>query len=129
MEHVKKFGKSIADKQVKFAKKYFKKTILLFDKKIPYYNELNNSVLKIKNIRKYKHSWGAEYGYVYEIDLIVDLSNNEYSYSFTNVRANRRKRMHNAWYRDKFQDRLMEELKYFDITNIVVSKIEYKKID
>ena len=129
MEHVKKFGKSIADKQVKFAKKYFKKTTLLFDKKIRYYNELNNSVLKIKNIRKYRHSWGTEYGYVYEIDLIVDLSNNEYSYSFTNEKANRRKRRYNSWYRDKFQDRLMEELKYFEITNIVVSKIEYKKID
>jgi|LakMenEpi03Aug12_release.lakeMendotaPanAssembly.Ray.scaffolds.fasta_scaffold1404285_2 hypothetical protein len=129
MEHVKKFGKSIADKQVKFAKKYFKKTILLFDKKIPYYNELDNSVLKIKNIRKYKHSWGVDYGYVYEIDLIVDFSGNGFNYSYTNERANRRKRLHNSWYREKFQDRLLEELKYFDMSNIVVSKIEYKKID
>ena len=100
-------------------------------------SDLNNSVIKIKSVRKYSHrhtQWlENKEKYVYEIDVIVDMrSQGEYYYYGSNQYCQRNAKRHNKYYRNAILGAVTQELKYFGIDNremnIVVSKIEYKEI-
>jgi hypothetical protein len=126
MEKTFKVGRCIIDKQVKFTKNYFRANPISYEKEELSYFELKDCVIKITNLRKYKSNFDLR-DYEFEADIIVDTRYNGYAYS--NRRMNVKKRMYNQWYRYKFQERIMEELKYFGVEYVTINKITYQEID
>ena len=136
MKNDSKLGRAILDKEIKLVKKLTKNMVI---KPLPndgYYldNDLNNSSIKIKSIRKYKHRctvWSNnKEQYVYEIDVIVDMKSQGWYGS--NGYCQRYARRYNNYYRSGILSALIQELKYFGIDNynmnVTISKIEYKEI-
>lgn len=139
MKNTEKTGKAILDKHIKFIKKKTKDTVIRPLQNDGYYldSDLNNSVIKIKSVRKYSHrhtQWlENKEKYVYEIDVIVDMRfQGGYFYYGTNRFCQQNAKRHNKYYRDAILGAVTQELKYFGIDNremnIVISKIEYKDI-
>lgn len=136
MENNNKLGKVILDNEIKLVKKLTKNMEIKPLKNDGYYldNDLNNSVIKIKSIRKYKHrriQWtNKQEQYVYEIDVIVDMKSQRWYGS--NMYCQRYARKYNSYYRSGILGAVMQELKYFGINNhemnVVISKIKYKEI-
>lgn len=126
MQNTFKVGRCIIDKQVKFTKKYFKANSIPYEKDELLYRELKDCVIKITNLRKYESRFDLR-DYEFEVDIIVDTRCQGFFYS--NRRMNVRKRMYNQFYRHKFQERIMEELKYFGVENVTINKITYQEID
>jgi len=130
MEHRDKRSRSVVDKETKMIKKLIKNEVIVVPKTIQggYFDgDLSNSKIKITNIRKYQ----SYYGYVYEIDVIVDMNTSEYFRS--NYRCQARSRMFNGWYRNSILNIINSEstLKYFNIDvsrKSIISKIKYQTI-
>jgi hypothetical protein len=137
MENNNKLGKVILDKEIKLVKKLTKNMEIKPLQNDGYYldSDLNNSVIKIKSIRKYKHrriQWSNnQEQYVYEIDVIVDMNKSQGWYG-SNGYCQRYARRYNNYYRSGILSAITQELKYFGIDNhemnVVISKIKYKKI-
>jgi hypothetical protein len=136
MENSNKLGKVILDKEIKLVKKLTKNIEIKPLKNDGYYldNDLTNSSIKIKSIRKYKHrriQWSSnQEQYVYEIDVIVDIKSQGWYVS--NAYCQRNARRYNNYYRNGILGAVMQELKYFGFDNhemnVVISKIQYNKI-
>jgi hypothetical protein len=139
MENDDKIGKAISDKHIKAVKKLTKNMLITPSQNDGYYldSDLNNSVIKIKSVRKYLHrhtQWLENKDkYVYEIDVIVDMrSKGEYYYYGTNHYCQRNAKRYNKYYRNAILGAVAQELKYFGIDNremnVVISKIQYTEI-
>lgn len=135
MENGSKLGRAISDNYIKAVKKLTKNMQIKPLQNDGYYldGDLNNSVIKIKSIRKYKNRctiWSNnQEQYVYEIDVIVDMRHQGWYQS--NEYCQRYSRRYNNYYRSGILSAVLQELKYFTIDNrndVVISKIEYKKI-
>jgi len=136
MKNDSKTGKVILDKDIKSIKKLTKNMQIKFYQNNGYYfdMDLNNAVVNIKSIRKYKHRrtvWSDnKEQYVYEIDVIVDMKSQGWYGS--NRYCQRYARRYNNYYRKGILGTVIQELKYFGIDNhemnVVISKIEYKEI-
>ena len=134
-----KIGKAISDKHIKAVKNLTKNMLITPSQNDGYYldSDLNNSVIKIKSVRKYSHRhtlWlENKEKYVYEIDVIVDMrAKGEYFYYGTNRYCQRNAKRYNKYYRNAILGAVSQELKYFGIDNremnIVISKIQYTEI-
>jgi hypothetical protein len=137
MVNNKKIGKAISDKHIKAVKKLTKDLLIKPSFGSGYIDEdLQNSVLKITSVRKYKHErtiWSKNQDqYVYEVDVIVDMKANEGSYYNSNRYCQQYAKKHNKWWRSSILRIVIGQLKYFNIDdremNVVISKIEYKDI-
>jgi hypothetical protein len=120
-------GSLIKDKDIIIIKKFFLKKTFNLEKKIGW-DELDNAVFKITNIRKYEH-FRNDYKnftkrYVYEFDIIVDMKYEGYAGSTKYNQRNTRKA--NGYYRRFVDMSINNELKYFglsDLDSIFVKKI------
>ena len=136
MKNDSKLGKAILDKEIKLVKKLTKNMTIKPLQNDGYYmdSDLNNSVIKIKSIRKYINRctiWSNnKEQYVYEIDVIVDMKSQGWYGS--NRYCQRYARRYNNYYRSCILGAITQELKYFGIDNynmnVTISKIEYKEI-
>ena len=74
MKHRHKIGKCIKDKELKVVKLFLGDLNLMDNVKIPRYCDyLNNSLVKIKSIRKYSNMYYSNRKFCYEIDIDVTL--------------------------------------------------------
>ncbi len=93
------------------------------------WDELENAVFKITNIRKYEHPYNDCYEqkrYIYEFDVIADMKYQGWTWS--TAYCKRFPRTTNRFYRGKMEKTISEELKYFalnTIDHIVVKKITW----
>jgi hypothetical protein len=136
MENGDKIGKVISDTHIKSVKKLTKNMLITPSQNDGYYldSDLNNSVIKIKSVRKYLHRRtiysNNQEQYVYEVDVIVDIRNGRWF--INNSYCKRYAKKYNGYYRRCILGAVTQELKYFGIDNremnIVISKIEYKEI-
>jgi hypothetical protein len=136
MKNDSKLGRAILDKEIKLVKKLTKNMTIKPLQNDGYYmdSDLNNSVIKIKSIRKYRNRctvWSNnKEQYVYEIDVIVDMKSQGWYGS--NRYCQRYARRYNNYYRGSILGALIQELKYFGIDNhnmnVTISKIDYKEI-
>jgi hypothetical protein len=132
MKNNDKIGKAILDTHIKSIKKLTKNMIITPSQNDGYYfdNDLNNSAIKIKSIRKYKYKYEQSNRYVYEVDVIVDMRNDRWF--ICNSYCKRYAKRYNGYYRRGILGAVSQELKYFGIddcdVNMVISKIEYKEI-
>jgi hypothetical protein len=133
-----KIGRAISDKHIKAVKKLTKDVLITPSFTDGYYIDvdLQNSVLKIKSVRKYMHRrtrWSDNQDqYVYEIDVIVDMRSREGFFYNSNRYCQRYAKRYNKCWRSSILKIVIGELKYFNIDNremnVVISKIEYKEI-
>jgi len=134
MKNDDKSGKAISDTHIKSVKKLTKNMIITPSQNDGYYldNDLNNSAIKIKSIRKYKYKYKYTQSntYVYEVDVIVDIRNTRWF--INNSYCKRYAKRYNGYYRRSILGAVTQELKYFGIDNcemnVVISKITYKEI-
>ena len=93
------------------------------------WDELENAVFKITNIRKYEHPYNDYYGekrYIYEFDVIADMKYQGWTWS--TAYCKRFPRTTNRFYRGNMERTISEELKYFAlnaIDHVVVKKITW----
>ena len=132
MENNDKIGKAILDTHIKSIKKLTKNMIITPSQNDGYYfdNDLINSAIKIKSIRKYKYKYDQSNRYVYEVDVIVDMCTTRWF--INNSYCKRYAKRYNGYYRRGILGVVTQELKYFGIDNcemnVVISKIDYKEI-
>jgi hypothetical protein len=132
MENNDKIGKAILDTHIKSIKKLTKNMIITPSQNDGYYfdNDLNNSAIKIKSIRKYKYKYEQSNTYVYEVDVIVDMRTTRWF--INNSYCTKYAKRYNRYFRGGILGAVTQELKYFGIDNremnIAISKIEYKEI-
>jgi hypothetical protein len=121
-------GKLVKDSQISVIKKFLSKNVLPMDKSYNW-DELENAVFKITNIRKYEHPYNDYYGekrYIYEFDVIADMKYQGWTWS--TAYCKRFPRTTNRFYRGNMERTISEELKYFalnDIDHVVVKKITW----
>jgi hypothetical protein len=125
-----KEGKAIRDRQVKAIKTVLKESNFeLKQVDNAAYSELDKAVVKIVNVRKYKHSWGSSF--LYEVDVVVDMRVYG-SYFYSNRYCERFKVRCNGYYRYKIEKIIANEIKYFGVDthydNVNIKKITYKEI-
>ena len=123
-----KIGKAIKDEYIKVTKKILK-NILTPVSNNSGWEELNNTVIKITAIRKYKNSiWSNTF--LYEVDVICDMRYSGYLFSTYYNRRNPRRA--NRYYRCRFEKSVRDELKYFGVgmsDDVVVKNIKYQVIE
>jgi hypothetical protein len=120
MKHSKKYGKAINDKNMKFVKKLIKKNPITFTSSI---STTNDCEVTITNIRKYQnlYTYKQTDKFVYEVDIKVKLNyKSRYQYDRDNRRINNRVRGY------RMENLIREELCYFNIVDICISKISYE---
>jgi hypothetical protein len=120
MKHSKKVDRAINDKNMKFVKKLLKKNPIIFEGHI---RRDNDCTVTITNIRKYKNLWSYRENdkFVYEIDVRVKGDSDvKYWAGYDNRRVNRRVRSY------RMENLLREEICYFNIVDICISKITYE---
>ncbi len=115
MGHILKSGNIIIDKDTKFIKKLLVKNPISYS--YPFYYDDNKFLIKIINVRKYKSIIN---GFVYEVDLNVNVK-----YSSFYSRYSYSKRRINSIIRRRNKSLILEELCYFNINDIYISKINY----
>jgi hypothetical protein len=114
VKHFYKTGRPIVDEDIKFVKRLLKKKPIKFD---AVYWFLQDIELEITNIRKYQHKCGNDF--VYEVDVKVISKKDKYTYHRgTRAKNDRIRRYDN-------EKLLREELSYFNINDVAISKIEY----
>ena len=126
-----KEGKAIRDTQVKVIKEVLKESNFeLKQTNNAAYSELDNAVVKIVNVRKYKKSWGSSF--LYEVDVVVDMRSDFRYYIYTNRYCEKYKVRCNGYYRNKIEKVIANEIKYFGVNthydDLTVKKINYKEI-
>jgi hypothetical protein len=119
MKHSKRVDRAINDKNMKFVKKLLKKNPIIFDGHI---RRENDCTVTITNIRKYKNLWSYKDcdKFVYEIDVNVKLEQVSVWYRPDARYVNRRVRSY------KMEKLFHEELCYFNMVDICISKISYE---
>lgn len=120
MKHKFKIGNCIKDNDIKFIKKLIKKKPISFSGQ---FRQDGDCIIKISNIRKYnkldfRGLWSKNF--CYEVDLIIK-TDERYGYVTSSVRTNDRIR------RYKNKQRVIEELSYFNIEDIQISKVTFEK--
>ena len=124
-------GKLVKDSQIVVIKKFLSKNILPMEKSYNW-DELENAVFKITNIRKYEHPYNDCYEqkrYIYEFDVIADMKYQGWTWS--TAYCKRFPRTTNRFYRGKMESTISEELKYFAlnaIDHVVVKKITWDNL-
>jgi hypothetical protein len=114
MKHYYKTGRPIIDKDIKFVKRLLKKKPIKFD---AVYWHPQDIQLKITNIRKYQHRYGESF--VYEVDVKVIPKRDRCYYHHSARSKNSRIRRYSN------EKLLIQELEYFNINDVTISKIEY----
>ena len=121
MKHANKLGKCILDKDMKFVKKLLNKKPISFSGR--YFND-NDCVIKVVGIRKYAAFplfSRDKTRFCYEVDVVVKLSNKyNYYYSASKSKNSRVRRYKN-------EKKLSEELEYFNMVDVQISKITFEK--
>jgi hypothetical protein len=121
MKHANKFGRCILDKDIKFVKKLLNKKPISFSGR--YFND-NDCVIKVVGIRKYAAFplfSRDKTRFCYEVDVVVKLSNKYIlCYSSATHRNTKIRRYKN-------ERLLREELAYFNMDDIQISKITFEK--
>jgi hypothetical protein len=113
MIHGNKTGRVINDEGTKFVKKLINKKPISFEGR--YWHE-GDIKIEVANIRKYQKSYGP--GFVYEVDVKVSFIKERWTYSSTRAKNDRVRRYKN-------EKLLREELEYFNINDLVISKVQY----
>jgi hypothetical protein len=122
MNNTNKIGHVIKDDHIKKVKKLFKKKLIKCDGKV----WCKKIQIEITNIRKYKQGYYLSkeiVRYCYELDVKIKFTD-EFGVSESWVKNNKRginSRVRN-WSNEKL---LQDELQFFGIENICVSKIQY----
>jgi len=122
MNNTNKIGHVLKDDHIKKVKKLFKKKLIKCDGKV----WCKKIQIEITNIRKYKQGYYLSkeiVRYCYELDVKVKFTD-EFGVSESWVKNNKRginNRVRN-WSNEKL---LQDELQFFGIENICVSKIQY----
>jgi hypothetical protein len=114
MKHYYKTGRPIIDKDIKFVKRLLKKKPIKFD---AVYWHPQDVELEITNIRKYLHKYGGSF--VYEVDVKVIPKRAIWYYHLSTRSKNDRIRKYSN------EKLLREELEYFNIDDVTISKIQY----
>lgn len=127
-----KVGRAISDNHIKSVKKLIKDKVYVVESNgkpegwiFDYY--INNSIIKITSIRKYRHAnerYRDDLKYAYEIDVIVDMTN-----TYHNADRYSARRM-GSMVRGPLLRRVDDELKYFGIDawrDATISKINFQK--
>jgi hypothetical protein len=121
MKHGNRTGRCILDKDMKFIKKLLKKNPISFSGR---YHRDNDCVMEVVGVRKYVASpWRTtdKTRFCYEVDIFVKLSNkNILNYSGTKHKNSRVRRYMN-------EEKLLQELVYFNVSDIQISKITFEK--
>jgi len=121
MRHGNRIGRCILDKDMKFIKKLLKKNPISFSGR---YLSNNDCVMEVVGVRKYvASSWRTtdKTRFCYEVDVVVKLSNKHIlKYSGAKHRNNRVRRYMN-------EEKLLQELVYFNISDAQISKITFEK--
>jgi len=119
MNHRSKSGNVIKDDHIKRVKK------LLNNKGVPFeFNVWRDKLeFQITNIRKYKNGWSFnnKNKYCYEVDVKM-ISNTTFSRYYINSNKRRLNARVRSWTNEQL---LLEELQFFGIDNICISKIQY----
>ncbi len=114
MKHFYKTGRPIVDEDIKFVKKLLKKKPVKFDAIYWHHQDVE---LEITNIRKYQHKYGESF--VYEVDVkVIPKRATWYYHQSARSKNDRIRRYHN-------EKLLREELEFFNIYDVAISKIEY----
>ena len=122
MNNTNKIGHVIKDDHIKKVKKLFKKKLIKCDGKV----WCKKIQIEITNIRKYRQGYYLSkeiVRYCYELDVKIKFTD-EFGVSESWVKNNKRginSRVRN-WSNEKL---LQDELQFFGIENICVSKIQY----
>jgi len=114
MKHYYKTGRLIIDKDIKFVKRLLKKKPIKFDAVYWHHQDVE---LEITNIRKYQHRYGESF--VYEVDVKVIPKRSVWYYHQSVRYKNSRIRRYSN------EKLLQEELQFFNIYDVTISKIEY----
>ena len=137
MENGYKLGKAIKDKEILSIKKINKNmTITVYGRYNSGYDRyeiLSGSTIKITSVRKYKNRYYSERdnSFVYEVDVEVDIKNTKFmnhSEYYVKHILSSRVRTINEYYRYDIKQYVMDDLKYFGLTNdsdTTISKIKY----
>jgi len=119
MEHRLKEGYIIKDDHIKRVKKLLKKKTIRLTCKI-----WNFEVeCEVVNIRKYLNRWSTENNqkYCYEVDIKM-IGNAPFPSYYINSNKRRLNSRVRAWSNEQV---LLEELQFFGINNICISKVQY----
>jgi len=119
MEHRFKSGNVIKDDHIKRVKKLLKNKGVSFEFSI----WRDKVEFQITNIRKYKNSWsfGDKNKYCYEVDVKM-IGNAPFPRYYINSNKRRLNSRVRAWSNEQV---LLEELQFFGMNNICISKIQY----
>jgi hypothetical protein len=120
MEHKSKSGNVIKDDHIKRVKKLLKNKGVSFE-----FNVWRDKVeFQITNIRKYKEGWSftnKNFKYCYEVDIKM-IGNAPFPSYYINANKRRLNSRVRSWSNEKI---LLEELQFFGIDNICISKVQY----
>jgi hypothetical protein len=118
-----KISKALKDNDVKAFKKILFNKLHNIEGHPDSWTELNNSVFKITNIRKYKSEhWRTGENYTYEFDVIVDMKSNGYSYT---TRWNKRHpRTANRYYKKYVENTIREIVKHFGVMEDDITEVK-----
>jgi hypothetical protein len=121
MKHPRRVGLAINDKDMKFIKKLLKKNPIIFEGSI---RNTDDCIVQITNIRKYDDYWKytCDKKFVYEIDIKVKKNNNYRYIDLYNDTRYKNRRMRGY----SMEKLFLEELSYFNIKDICISKISYE---
>jgi hypothetical protein len=137
MENGYKFGKAIRDKETLTIKKINKNMVITVDGRYTSgydrYDMIAGSTIKITSVRKYKNKyyWERDDKFVYEVDVEIDIKNTKFmnhSESYLKHTFSKRVKTINDYYRYDIKQYVMDDLKYFGLTNdsnTIISKIKY----
>jgi len=137
MENGCKLGRAIKDKEIVSIKKINKNMPISvngrYSRGYDRYDMLSGSIIKITSVRKYKNKYYSERdnSFVYEADVEVDIKNTKFmnhSEYYVKHILSSRVRSINDYYRYDIKQYVMDDLKYFGLTNdsdTTISKIKY----
>ena len=137
MENGYKIGRAIKDKEILSIKNINKNMTITVDgrysNRYDRYDILSGSTIKITSVRKYKNRYYSERdnSFVYEVDVEVDIKNTKFmnhSEYYVKHILSSRVRTINEYYRYDIKQYVMDDLKYFGVTdscNTIISKIKY----
>ena len=118
-----KISKALKDNEVKVFKKLLFNKLHNIEGHPDSWTELNNSVFKITNIRKYKsENLRTGVNYTYEFDVIVDMKSN--GYSFTTRWNKRNPRTANRYYKRYVENTIREIVKHFGVMEDDITEVK-----
>jgi phosphate-selective porin len=137
MENGCKIGRAIKDKEILSIKKINKNMTITVNGRYTNgydrYDMIAGATIKITSVRKYRNRYylERENTFVYEVDVEVDIKNTKFmnhSEYYVKHTLSSRVRTINDYYRYDIKQFVMDDLKYFGVTdscNTIISKIKY----